>query len=123
MVSIFELIEKKKNVIQDLYKVRGDMILEKEKDELNEADVWLNTSFKEKGLTNDSMRKAYVKKTLISHYPSFYLHKKAKEQKLSEELEWLTQTIEVLMDLGVTEIEFSEDKEDKNEGDGTQGSV
>lgn len=31
MVSIFELIEKKKNVIQDLYKVRGDMILEKKK--------------------------------------------------------------------------------------------
>lgn len=123
MVSIFELIEKKKNVIQDLYKVRGEMLLEKEKDELNEADVWLNTPFKEKGLTNDSMRKAYVKKTLISHYPSFYLHKQAKEQKLSEELEWLTQTIEVLMDLGVTEIEFSEDKEDKNEGDGTQGSV
>ena len=49
--------------------------------------------------------------------------KKAKEQKLSEELEWLTQTIGVLMDLGVTEIEFSEDKEDKDEGDGTQGSV
>ena len=99
------------------------MLLEKEKDELNEADVWLNTPFKEKGLTNDSMRKAYVKKTLISHYPSFYLYKQAKEQKLSEELEWLTQTIEVLRDLGVTEIEFSEDKEDKNEGDGTQGSV
>lgn len=123
MVSIFELIEKKKNVIQDLYKVRGEMLLEKEKDELNEADVWLHTPFKEKGLTNDSMRKAYVKKTLISHYPSFYLYKQAKEQKLSEELEWLTQTIEVLRDLGVTEIEFSEDKEDKNEGDGTQGSV
>ena len=123
MVSIFELIEKKKNVIEDLYKVRGEMLLEKEKDELNEADVWLNTPFKEKGLTNDSMRKAYVKKTLISHYPSFYLHKKAKAQKLSEELEWLTQTIKVLMDLGVTEIEFDKDKEDKNEGDGTQSSV
>ena len=123
MVSIFELIERKKNVIEDLYKVRGEMIIEKERDELNEAEIWLDTPFKEKGLTNDSMRKAYVKKTLISHYPSFYLNKKAKEQKLSDELEWITQTIKVLMDLGVTDIEFDKDKKDKDEGDGSQSSV
>lgn len=123
MVSIFELIDRKQRVIEDLYKVRCDMILEKEKDDLNESDLWLNTPFKEKKLTNDTMRKAYVKQTLISQYPSFYLQKKAKAQKLSEELEWLTQTIKVLLELGVTDIEFDKDKEDQNEGDGPQGSV
>lgn len=96
MVSIFELLLQERDKIEELKKLREDAIKEKLKEEQNEAELWLSTPFKEKGLTNDDMRRSYIKQQMILLYPSFYKSKQAQIATLKEEIAWIRETIRVL---------------------------
>ena len=111
MVSIYDLLKDEKDKVAELSKLRLEAIDEKQKQENNEAHLWMNTPFKEKGLTNEKTRKAYVIQQMGLLYPSFYETKKASIANLEDEIKWIRETIDTMKHLGVTEIDFEKKEE------------
>lgn len=124
MVHITELLQEQDKKIQELNKLRLKAVDEKKQKEENEADLWVTTNFKEKGLTNEKMRQAYVVNQMALLYPNFYNQTKAKITNLEHEIRCLRQVIDVMINFGVEEIEFPKKKEeDKDKRDGSQTTV
>lgn len=115
MVTLKSLLKEAKDKTERAKELRQEVIKEKIKDEENEAGLWVHTPFKEKGLTNDNMRKAYVKQQMLLLYPSFYLSKKAELDSIEADLKRIYKTIEVMMFYDVDEIEFEQKKDSKED--------
>lgn len=124
MVHITELLQEQDKKIQELNKLRLKAVDEKKQKEENEADLWITTNFKEKGLTNEKMRQAYVVNQMALLYPNFYDQTKVKITNLEYEIKCLRQVISVMIEFGVEEIEFPKKEEkDKDKRDGSQTTV
>ena len=112
MTTIYDLLKEEKNKVKKLNKLRYELIEEKRLRDLDEADCWVSTDFKAKGLTNDKQRNAYVKKHM-STMPNTYSSKKATFESLEQEIKWIRETIGVMQKFGVEEIDFTEKDKDK----------
>lgn len=115
IVKLKALLKEAEKLTDEIGNLRIQVVEEKAKDELHEADLWINTPFKEKGLTNDKMRNAYVTQQMSLLYPSFYLTKKAKLTYLEERLKWVYTMIHTMRENGIDEIEFESDKDENEE--------
>lgn len=63
-MTLQELVKQEEKVIKRIYELKQSLI-ESENSEANqEYNLWINTDFKKKGLTNADQRKAYVKSEL-----------------------------------------------------------
>lgn len=112
MTTIYDLLKDEKNKVKKLNNLRDELVEEKRLRDLDEADCWVNTDFKAKGLTNDKQRNAYVKKHM-STMPNTYSLKKAAFESLEQEIKWIRETISVMQKFGVEEIDFTEKDKDK----------
>lgn len=112
MTTIYDLLKDEKNKVKKLNNLRDELVEEKRLRDLDEADCWVSTDFKAKGLTNEKQRNAYVKKHM-STMPNTYASKKATFESLEQEIKWIRETISVMQKFGVEEIDFTE--KDKNE--------
>lgn len=63
-MGVKELIEEQALLNDAIYQIKKEIITETVKKDNYEADIWIKTDFKGKGLTNDAQRKAYVKKQM-----------------------------------------------------------
>lgn len=105
MVSIFELIKDEKEKIEKINKLRSEVVEEKMLLEKNKASLYFSIDFKAKGATTDKLRDAAVKQAL-SGIPNQYEEKKVELDSLMEELKFLRQTIEVMKNFNVEEIDL-----------------
>ena len=110
MITLRELLKDAKEKSEQANKLRIAVAKEKAKEEVNESELWVTTPFKEKGLTNDKMRNAYVKQQMNLLYPSFYLQKKAELDNITSDLKWIYEMINVMKLFGVFELELDEKK-------------
>lgn len=117
MVTLKSLIKEAKEKTEQANKLRLEIIKEKEKDEQNEASLWIHTPFKEKGLTNDKMRNAYVKQQMGLMYPSFYATKKAELTNIEADLKWIYNLIDIMYYYDVDEIDLEEQDKKEEEKD------
>ena len=121
MITIKSLLKDLKEKTDQANKLRIAIVKEKETEEKNEAELWITTPFKEKGLTNDKMRNAYVKQQMGLLYPSFYASKKAELANIEAEIKWIYEMINTMRLFGVFEIEF-EETEEKSESSKEENS-
>ena len=112
MTTIYDLLKDEKNKVKRLNNLRDELVEEKRLRDLDEADCWVNTDFKAKGLTNDKQRKKKKKKHM-STMPNTYSLKKAAFESLEQEIKWIRGTISVMQKFGVEEIDFAEKDKDK----------
>lgn len=106
MIKLEDLLRDAQIKTEKMNKLRTEIVKEKINEEENEAQLWLTTPFKEKGLTNEKMRNAYVKQQMGLLYPSFYLQKKAELSNLEADLKWIYETLHIMKLFGVTEIDL-----------------
>ncbi len=111
MITIKSLLKDLKEKTDKANELRIAIVKEKEQTEQNEAELWITTPFKEKGLTNDKMRNAYVKQQMGLLYPSFYASKKAELAGIEAEIKWIYEMISTMKLFGVFEIELEETEE------------
>ena len=114
MVKIYDLLKEEKEKVEKLNNLREEIVEEKRIRDLDEANCGVDTDFTAKKLTNDAQRKAYVKKQM-SMMPNTYASKKAEFESLDQEIKWIRETIKVMQQFGVEEIDF-EDNKDKESG-------
>lgn len=115
MITLKSLLKDIKEKNKEIGKLKEELVSAKAQDEENEASLWINTPFKEKGLTNDNMRKAYVRQQMGLLYPSFYASKKAKLNNLEAEVKWDYEMINVMKLFGVFEIDLEEKQEEEKD--------
>lgn len=68
--KIIQIINKQNQLIADMYDLEHDIIKEESKETAYKSDLWLNTNFKEKKLTNKELREAYVDKEMKNYISS-----------------------------------------------------
>lgn len=115
MITLKSLLKDIEEKNKEIAKLKLEVVDAKAKDEENEAALWINTPFKEKKLTNDNMRKAYVRQQMGLLYPSFYASKKAKLSSLEAEVKWDYEMISVMKLFGVFEIDLEEKEKQEEE--------
>ena len=109
MVSIYDLLREEKEKIEEIKKLRIDLVEEERLRNLDEANAW-NMDFKSIGATTDKLRTAAVKRKLNA-FPNTYAQKKAEYLNLELDLKFLRQAIEVMAELGEENIELEKDKD------------
>lgn len=120
MVSIFDLLKEEKEKMEKMNKLRTELVEKERLRKLDEANAWANIDFKSIGATTDKLRAAAVSRHM-NQYPNVYGQKKAEFDNLAQEIKFIRETIGIMKEFGVENIEFSEEKEeDKDKGDGSQ---
>lgn len=61
-----ELVLQEEKLVWRIYGLKERLILAEERESNKELDLWINTDFKAKGLTNSDQRKAFVKKGMAN---------------------------------------------------------
>lgn len=56
------LVAQETDLVKRIYELKQRLIESEQRESNKELDLWINTEFKKKGLTNSDQRKAYVKK-------------------------------------------------------------
>ena len=88
-------------------------------DKFKNITVALNTPFKERGLTNEKQRKAYVTQQMNLLYPSFYDSYMNQIAQKQSKIAWIREVIRVMMFLDIKEIYFEEKNgENSDKGNG-----
>lgn len=105
MTSIYDLLKDENNKILEANSLRTELVEEKRMRNLDEANVWTTTDFKEKGATNDKMRTAIVQQEM-NKFPNTYSQKKAKLENLENEIKGIRDMINVMKTFGVDEIKL-----------------
>jgi len=123
--NMINLLEEEHNLLEEIKELQEKAVAEKQQQEENEAALWLSTPFKEKKLTNDKQRKAYVTQQMSLLYPSFYESYKTQIAQKEARIQWIKETIKVMMFLNIKEIVFGDDddSQDSDKGDGAQSPV
>lgn len=111
MVSIYDLLKEEKELIEEIRKVSKKVVLEEDVRKQHEANLWLTTDFKKNGATNDKQRNAVVTSLMGQEFPPFTL--KAKLNYLNLRLKFVKHCVDVMRDLGVSELEFEESENKK----------
>lgn len=68
--KFIQIINEQNQLISDMYDLEHDIIKEESKETAYKSDLWLNTNFKEKKLTNKELREAYVDKEMKNYISS-----------------------------------------------------
>lgn len=106
MISIYDLLKKEEELVEEIRKVNKKVILEEDARDQHEAHLWLTTDFGKRGASNDKQRKAVIVSLMGQEFPPFTL--KAKLNYLNLRLKFVKHCIDVMRDLGVSELEFKE---------------
>ena len=111
MVSIYDLLKEEEELGEEIGKVNKKIILEEDAREQFESNLWLRTDFKKYGASNDKQRKAVITSLMGQEFPP--LTDKARLNQLTNRLRFVRHCIDVMRDLGVDNIEFEKESENK----------
>lgn len=107
--NIFQLLKQEEEMVKKANEMRIKLVEEKRLRTLDEANAWVMTDFKAVGATSDKLRAAVVKQKMNT-MPNVYAQKKAKFENLEQEIKLIRETINVMREFGVEEIEFEENQ-------------
>lgn len=81
---ISQIMEEQETLINDIFSLKEEIIDEELKKTSYKTSLWLDTNFKEKGLTNKELREAFVDQKM-KDYISTLDHKKNRLSKLNKQ--------------------------------------
>lgn len=111
MVSIFNLLIREKNLIEELEEISIRIAEDSYARKKEEANLWCTLRFKELGATSDKMRGHVVSNRMQQIFPTPSGTDKARMTALENRLKFVRQVISVMESLGVTEIDLEEEKD------------
>ena len=109
-IKIYALFAAVQNKGRQLNDVKKDIIKSKSEDIQNESDLWLHTDFKERKLTNQELRKAYVQSQLEKRYPSFTSTYIAQAQKIQLDIDNITLLLDFMVRNNMKKIPYEDVK-------------
>lgn len=99
-MGVKDLVYEQSLIHDTIYQLKEQIIDEEIKRDKYEADLWVNTKFKELGLTNNEQRKAYIKQQM-GLYISKVGHLKNDLTLAENELNLCKTKIRLCMELGI----------------------